>query len=45
VLRLRAARNGSGSGRVYTVTYTLTDAAGNSSELSATVTVPHDRGR
>ena len=33
---------GSNGGRVYTVTYEATDAAGNSSEASATVTVPHD---
>ena len=39
---LRAERSGSNGGRVYTVTYEATDAAGNSSEASATVTVPHD---
>jgi hypothetical protein len=44
-LQLRAAREGRGSGRVYTVTYTLTDIAGNSANVSTTVTVPHDRGR
>jgi N-acetylneuraminic acid mutarotase len=44
-LRLRAARNDDGDGRIYTLAYTLTDAAGNTSELTAIVTVPHDRGR
>jgi hypothetical protein len=44
-LQLRAERSGGGSGRVYTVTYTLTDRAGNTSQVSATVTVPHSMGR
>ena len=41
--RLRAERSGSGSGRIYTVTYTVSDANGNSSVGSATVTVAHDQ--
>lgn len=44
-LQLRATRAGKGSGRVYTVTYTVTDIAGNATNVSATVTVPHDQGR
>jgi len=39
---LRAERAGSGDGRVYTVTYTATDAAGNQASGVAYVTVPHD---
>ncbi|WP_079913118.1 alginate lyase family protein [Paenibacillus sp. 32352] len=38
---LRAERSGSGNGRVYSITYKVTDYAGNSSIASATVTVPH----
>jgi hypothetical protein len=41
---LRATRAGSGTGRVYTVTYQATDHSGNSTTASATVTVPHDQG-
>ncbi|MEC0091206.1 discoidin domain-containing protein [Paenibacillus macquariensis] len=40
---LRASRSGGGIGRVYTVTYTATDLAGNQTVKSATVTVPHDQ--
>jgi uncharacterized repeat protein (TIGR01451 family) len=43
-LRLRAERSGTGPGRVYTVTITSTDSAGNSSTKQLFVTVPHDRG-
>jgi len=41
---LRAERSGigTGSGRVYTITYQATDDSGNVVESSATVTVPHD---
>jgi hypothetical protein len=42
-LLLRAERSGRGNGRVYTLTYTGRDVAGNSAVCSATVTVPHDR--
>jgi hypothetical protein len=42
-LRLRAERSGTGTGRVYTVTITCADAAGNSSSRAATVRVPHGR--
>jgi hypothetical protein len=44
-LLLRAERLGNGSGRVYTITITCVDPAGNSSQKSVTVTVPHDRGQ
>jgi hypothetical protein len=43
---VRAARAGQArSGRIYTVLYSATDAAGNSSEAAATITVPHDQRR
>jgi predicted extracellular nuclease len=41
---LRAERSGTGDGRVYTITYLATDACGNSTEATATVTVPHSQG-
>lgn len=40
---LRAERSGTGSGRIYTITYSVTDASGNSAQNSATVTVPHNQ--
>jgi hypothetical protein len=42
-VNLRAERSGTGSGRTYTITVQCTDASGNSSTKSVTVTVPHDR--
>jgi hypothetical protein len=33
------------AGRIYTVTYSATDASGNKTTASATVTVPHDQGK
>ena len=39
---LRAERAGSGNGRVYTLTYDVTDLAGNTTEAEAKVYVPHD---
>ena len=41
---LRAERSGPGSGRVYTLVWTATDAAGNTATFETTVTVPHDMG-
>jgi hypothetical protein len=38
--KLRAERSGVGTGRVYTITYQVTDACGNSAITSVTVTVP-----
>jgi hypothetical protein len=43
-LLLRSERSGTGSGRVYTVGTTCTDAAGNGVVGYATVSVPHDQG-
>ena len=40
---LRAERAGTGNGRIYTITYQVTDACGNSTQASAQVTVPHDQ--
>ncbi|HEU4836209.1 MAG TPA: DUF4114 domain-containing protein [Pyrinomonadaceae bacterium] len=42
-LRLRAERSGIGTGRIYTITITSTDSAGNSSSKQLFVSVPHDR--
>lgn len=42
--KLRAERSGIGAGRVYTITYQVTDACGNSTVASATVTVPLSLG-
>lgn len=42
---LRAERSGKGLGRVYTLTYTATDAVGNQSTLSISIFVPHDSGK
>jgi len=39
---LRAERAGLGTDRVYTITYQVTDACGNTTLASAIVTVPHD---
>ena len=44
-LKLRAERDGTGNDRIYTITYTVTDAAGNSATASTTVTVPHDKSK
>lgn len=40
---LRAERSGKGDGRVYTLTYAATDAAGNTATATATVTVAHNQ--
>jgi hypothetical protein len=40
---LRAERSGKGTGRVYTITYTVTDKAGNKTVTPVIVTVPHDQ--
>jgi hypothetical protein len=40
---LRAERDGTGTGRVYTLTYSGTDHAGNVRTCTTTVSVPHDR--
>jgi uncharacterized repeat protein (TIGR01451 family) len=41
LVRVRADRDGNGPGRIYTITVTCTDTAGNSTAKTATVTVPH----
>jgi hypothetical protein len=40
---VRAERQGTGSGRVYTATYLATDTSGNEMAAMAFVTVPHDQ--
>lgn len=42
---LRAERQGGGDGRVYTLGYVAKDHAGNVTEGSCTVVVPHDQGK
>ncbi len=42
--KLRAERSGSGTGRIYTITYQATDACGNSTTATATVNVPLSQG-
>ena len=41
---LRAERDGSKNGRVYTITFKVTDTAGNVGTNTAKVTVPHSQG-
>ena len=41
---LRAERAGNGSGRVYTVLGSVTDASGNATDGTAQIVVPHDMG-
>jgi hypothetical protein len=41
---VRKERSGSGDGRVYTVTFTEADAAGNTTQAQCRVQVPHDGG-
>jgi N-acetylneuraminic acid mutarotase len=43
-LYLRAERDGNGPGRIYTLTYRVVDASGNTSLAAAVVDVPHDQG-
>jgi len=40
---LRAERAGNGSGRIYTITLTVTDSAGSSSSSSVIVRAPHSQ--
>jgi hypothetical protein len=43
---LTAKRDGNNmAGRIYTITYSATDASGNKTTASATVTVGHDQGK
>jgi hypothetical protein len=42
---LRAERSGLEEGRIYTITWRARDDSGNESLASATVTVPHDKGK
>ena len=43
-VQLRAERNGGGNGRVYTITFRVKDASGNSRTATAIVTVPKSQG-
>src|SRR5262249_28294481 len=45
LVRLRAERLGNGNGRVYLITITCTDTAGNSTLKAVSVTVPHSQGK
>jgi hypothetical protein len=44
-VQLRAERSGTGTGRLYTLTATSSDLAGNDATATATCTVPHDQGK
>jgi hypothetical protein len=44
-VKVRAERAGAGPGRVYTITASANDRAGNLARVTATCTVPHDRGK
>jgi|GEM_PF-908300 len=43
-VQLRAERQGGGNGRVYTITFRLRDASGNTTRVTAQVKVPHNNG-
>lgn len=42
---VRAERAGPGTGRIYIISYTATDAVGNTCTGSLTANVPHDQGQ
>ena len=42
-VQLRSEREGGGNGRVYTITFKVTDASGNAATATAKVTVPHSQ--
>lgn len=42
-VQLRSERMGNGNGRVYTITFKVSDASGNVSTATAKVTVPHSQ--
>lgn len=44
-VQLRAERRGNGNGRVYTITFEVRDAAGNSATATGRVAVPLNQGR
>jgi hypothetical protein len=44
IVQLQADRLGNGNGRIYTLTVTAADLAGNTATATATCTVPHDQG-
>lgn len=43
-VNLRAERDGSKNGRVYTITFKVKDVAGNMGTITTKVTVPHSQG-
>lgn len=43
-LQVRAERNGGGDGRVYTITFKVTDSSGNVGRATARIVVPHNPG-
>ncbi len=43
-VQLRSERDGTGDGRVYTITFRVTDASGNVGTATARVFVPHSQG-
>jgi len=45
IVQLQSDRLGNGTGRVYTLTATANDLAGNTATTTATCTVPHDQGK
>jgi hypothetical protein len=45
IVQLQADRFGTGTGRIYALTATATDLAGNTATLKAICTVPHDQGK
>jgi hypothetical protein len=44
-LNVLADRLGTGNGRIYTVVVEARDAAGNATQKSVTISVPHDQGK
>ena len=45
VVQLRAERSGNGNDRIYNLTATVTDLAGNTASVTTNCAVPHDQGK